>query len=96
MSIQISKRSRAPTEVSMDGHEVRLLYPGESVEVEASPYPIPCINRPDVEGQTQRDGWVQDINRLLQFNASFKSSAFSHTDADIPMLLDNNTHERSS
>lgn len=29
----------------MDGMESRILEPGQSVTVRASPYPIPCINR---------------------------------------------------
>ncbi|KAG8947768.1 NADH kinase pos5, partial [Tulasnella sp. 419] len=83
----ISEKSRAPAEVSMDGQEARILKPGESIQVEASPYPIPCINRPtppEEQGSgegydvVEQDGWVRDINRLLHFNASFKSSATVH------------------
>ncbi len=80
----------------MDGRDARLLQPGDSVTVMASPYPIPCINRPTSQDLTApggkvfegdeddvehaKDGWVQDINRLLNFNASFKS-----IDSDTPL-----------
>ncbi|KAG8880230.1 NADH kinase pos5 [Tulasnella sp. 332] len=93
VELRISRKSRAPVEVSMDGQDVRLLHPDQSVVVEASPYPIPCINRPPetrrsttpeetvvTKAPTQEsDGWVRDINRLLHFNTSFKSSALVHT-----------------
>jgi len=86
--------------VSIDGQDTKVLHPGESVEVEASPYPIPCINRPSPLGTREQttsmpgvgqhgvrdpqihDGWVHDINRLLQFNASFKSISSTHVDTD--------------
>ena len=74
----------------MDGQEARVLAPGESVTVRASPYPIPCINRssivepsfsrdPDAEGAGPgpEDDWVRDINNLLQYNATFRSKALT-------------------
>lgn len=79
----------------MDGHDVHILNPGDSITVETSPYPIPCINRPiphsnrspstDDAGRLQ-DGWVQDINRLLNFNASFRSSSLAHLEYDREVL----------
>ncbi len=71
----------------MDGAVSYHLKPGESVTVQASLYPVPCINRssiaePDderggVEGAPpgKEDDWVRDINNLLQYNATFRSKA---------------------
>jgi len=70
----------------MDGRTSHVLHPGESVNVQASPYPVPCINRSsisdsDVEehlegaGPGKEDDWVRDINNLLQYNATFRSKA---------------------
>jgi hypothetical protein len=85
---QIGDRSRAPGGVSMDGRVSHILNPGESVTVEASPYPVPCINRSSItesgdepyghgEGAPpgKEDDWVRDINNLLQYNATFRSKA---------------------
>lgn len=69
----------------MDGRVSHVLHPGESVNVQASPYPVPCINRSsiaeseptDTEGVKpgKEDDWVRDINNLLQYNATFRSKA---------------------
>ncbi|KAG8741204.1 NADH kinase pos5 [Ceratobasidium sp. 414] len=84
---EISPKSRAPAEVSMDGQTIQNLYVGQSVQIAASAYPMPCINRsspacaPDADEDdgfrsgASQDNWVRDINNLLQFNASFRSSA---------------------
>jgi NADH kinase len=62
----------------MDGREAGELLPGESVEVAASPHPIPCINRSTDPSRTAHvtggDNWVRDINTLLGFNMSFKAN----------------------
>ncbi|KAG8773441.1 NADH kinase pos5 [Ceratobasidium sp. 428] len=83
----ISSKSRAPAEISMDGQTIQNLYAGQSVKIGASAYPMPCINRsspacaPDSDEDdgfrsgASQDNWVRDINNLLQFNASFRSSA---------------------
>ncbi|KAF8484105.1 ATP-NAD kinase-like domain-containing protein [Gautieria morchelliformis] len=85
LTLQINSKSRAPAEVSMDGQEpssrIKSLSPGESVRVQMSPYPIPCIRRsslPSSEGENgtldnRSDDWVRDINTLLQFNATFRN-----------------------
>lgn len=88
ITLKVSRTSRAPAEVSMDGQGVRVLQPGEFVSVEASPYPVPCVKRSadlhasrvDLEKRRTEmgerglgDDWVRDINTLLQFNASFKN-----------------------
>jgi NADH kinase len=69
----------------MDGRASRILNPGESVTVHASPYPVPCINRSSIAeedpelhegaGPGKEDDWVRDINNLLQYNATFRSKA---------------------
>ncbi|KAJ8508871.1 hypothetical protein ONZ45_g8887 [Pleurotus djamor] len=82
----IGDRSRAPAGVSMDGRTSHVLNPGESVNVQASPYPVPCINRSSIAeeqdqsnaegaGPGKEDDWVRDINNLLQYNATFRSKA---------------------
>lgn len=53
---QISKTSRAPSELSIDGREVCMLNPGESVVVTRSEFPVPCITR-----REGGDDWVADI-----------------------------------
>jgi NADH kinase len=72
----------------MDGRVSHILNPGESITVEASPYPVPCINRSSIAGAGEEqyeasegakpgkeDDWVRDINNLLQYNATFRSKA---------------------
>jgi NADH kinase len=72
----------------MDGRVSHILNPGESVTVQASPYPVPCINRSSIAekedeihehgegaGPGKEDDWVRDINNLLQYNATFRSKA---------------------
>ena len=83
---QISDRSRAAAGVSMDGRVSHVLNPGDSVTVQVSPYPVPCINRSSISedgegrpeegvGPGKEDDWVRDINNLLQYNATFRSKA---------------------
>lgn len=52
--------------------------------MQASLYPVPCINRSSIaEPDDSREGaqpgkeddWVRDINNLLQYNATFRSKA---------------------
>lgn len=71
----------------MDGQSIINLQAGESVHVSTSTFPMPCINRsspacaPDADeadglpSGASQDNWVRDINNLLLFNVSFKSSA---------------------
>ncbi|KAG7091039.1 hypothetical protein E1B28_010099 [Marasmius oreades] len=88
ITLRIGDRSRAPAGVSMDGRTSYVLNPGESVTVQSSPYPVPCINRSSItddhptedrkgEGAPpgKEDDWVRDINNLLQYNATFRSKA---------------------
>ncbi|KAH6914322.1 NADH kinase [Coprinopsis sp. MPI-PUGE-AT-0042] len=89
ITLRIGDRSRAPASVSMDGRSAHVLEPGESVTVQASPYPVPCINRSSIidsrtaaemqqregVGPGKEDDWVRDINNLLQYNATFRSKA---------------------
>ncbi|KAI0783008.1 ATP-NAD kinase-like domain-containing protein [Abortiporus biennis] len=84
ITLRIGDRSRSSAGLSMDGQISHVLSPGESVTVQASLYPIPCINRSSIaEPQEGREGvapgkeddWVRDINNLLQYNATFRSKA---------------------
>ncbi|KAG6824510.1 hypothetical protein H0H92_006641, partial [Tricholoma furcatifolium] len=86
ITLRIGDRSRAPAGVSMDGRTSHVLNPGESVVVQASPFPVPCINRSSIAdtntdetregaGPGKEDDWVRDINNLLQYNATFRSKA---------------------
>ncbi|KAG2015742.1 NADH kinase [Coprinopsis cinerea AmutBmut pab1-1] len=89
ITLRIGDRSRAPAGVSMDGRTSHILNPGESVTVQASPFPVPCINRSSIidsevaaemqhregAGPGKEDDWVRDINNLLQYNATFRSKA---------------------
>ena len=72
----------------MDGRTSHVLNTGESVTVQASPFPVPCINRSSISdpaeeaheqgegaGPGKEDDWVRDINNLLQYNATFRSKA---------------------
>ena len=72
----------------MDGRSSHILNPGGSVTIQASPYPVPCINRSSIAddadntyghgegaGPGKEDDWVRDINNLLQYNATFRSKA---------------------
>ncbi|KAI9460015.1 ATP-NAD kinase-like domain-containing protein [Boletus coccyginus] len=86
VTLRISDRSRAASGVSMDGRVSHVLNPGDSVTVQVSPYPVPCINRSSISedgegrpeegvGPGKEDDWVRDINNLLQYNATFRSKA---------------------
>ncbi|KAI0343395.1 ATP-NAD kinase [Trametopsis cervina] len=84
ITLRVSERSRAEAGLSMDGQGANQLKPGESVTVQASLFPVPCINRSSiVEPDDTREGappgkeddWVRDINNLLQYNATFRSKA---------------------
>lgn len=86
ITLRVSERSRAEAGLSMDGQASHVLKPGEAITVQASLYPVPCINRSSIaEPDDSRDGegagpgkeddWVRDINNLLQYNATFRSKA---------------------
>lgn len=87
VTLRIGDRSRAAAGVSMDGRVSYILNPGDSVTVQASPFPVPCINRSSIvednederqgegAGPGKEDDWVRDINNLLQYNATFRSKA---------------------
>ncbi|OBZ69503.1 NADH kinase pos5, mitochondrial [Grifola frondosa] len=57
ITLRISERSRASAGLSMDGQVSHVLSPGESVTVQASLHPIPCINRSSIaEPKESREG----------------------------------------
>lgn len=70
VKLEISPLARSPAELSIDGKEVCLLNAKESVVISRSPFPIPCVERSGSE-----NGWVKDINSLLQFNVGFKNKS---------------------
>lgn len=87
---KIGDKSRSPAGVSMDGRTSHVLYPGESVNVQASPLPVPCINRSSIAETrgTQQEGgaipgkeddWVRDINNLLHYNANFRNNLLRYS-----------------
>ncbi|CEH16328.1 related to pos5-mitochondrial nadh kinase [Ceraceosorus bombacis] len=45
VQLKISKTSRSPAELTVDGQDLGVLSPGEYLQVAMSPYPIPCVNR---------------------------------------------------
>ncbi|CAO1630226.1 unnamed protein product [Parajaminaea phylloscopi] len=45
IQLKISEHSRSPAELTIDGREVRVVQPGQFLEISMSPYPIPCVNR---------------------------------------------------
>ncbi|KAJ1974988.1 NADH kinase pos5 [Dimargaris xerosporica] len=66
--LKISAASRGTAEVSLDGRSVASLKEGQYLEVQVSPYPVPCINRAG-----NNVDWARDINQLLKFNQNFAS-----------------------
>ncbi|WVO17841.1 hypothetical protein L204_105539 [Cryptococcus depauperatus] len=70
VKLEISPLARLPAELSIDGKLLCHLEAKESVTISRSPYPIPCIERPEGES-----GWVKDINSLLQFNVGFRNKS---------------------
>ncbi|KAE8271232.1 hypothetical protein A4X09_0g1116 [Tilletia walkeri] len=47
IQLKISRASRSPAELSIDGRHYQTLAPGQHLQVSLSPYPIPCVNRPE-------------------------------------------------
>ncbi|CAG8516633.1 27501_t:CDS:10 [Dentiscutata erythropus] len=66
IKMELSEESRSPLEVTVDGRVICMLDKKDFLEVEMSPYPIPCVNRVG-EGVD----WVKDINELLKWNQNF-------------------------
>lgn len=56
VTVQVSARSRAPVELTMDGREVGMLSAGEGIRVGKSRESVPCVRR-----DGQGDEWVRDI-----------------------------------
>ncbi|KAL1681877.1 ATP-NAD kinase-like domain-containing protein [Schizophyllum commune] len=53
VTARIGKHSRSHASVSMDGRVTQVLEPGESVTVQASPFPVPCINRSSIADDSE-------------------------------------------
>lgn len=87
VQVFVSPHSRSPAEVNVDGKTVFTLSPKESVRVNMSPFPLPCISFAPETNTVRRcglgstdtkediiyDNWVHDINTRLRFNASFQA-----------------------
>lgn len=74
----VSSGSRAAADLSLDGRYASTLQQGDGVEVQMSPYAMPCIyfspqSAPGIRSahSLEQDTWVRDINNLLRFNVSF-------------------------
>lgn len=82
VKLVVPDESRATADLSIDGRYTSTLERGDAVEVQASPYSMPCIYfspQKDPKDDTisaathshEQDTWVRDINNLLRFNVSF-------------------------
>ncbi|KAJ1929257.1 NADH kinase pos5 [Tieghemiomyces parasiticus] len=77
IQLHIAAASRSIAEVSLDGREVMSLRVGQYLQVRASPYPVPCVNR--VGNSVD---WARDINGLLKFNQNFTNKQQLVRDAE--------------
>ncbi|RKP35197.1 ATP-NAD kinase-like domain-containing protein, partial [Dimargaris cristalligena] len=66
VQLKITAASRGTADVSLDGREVATLQVGQYLEVRASQYPVPCVNRVG-----HNVDWARDLNGLLKFNQNF-------------------------
>ncbi|TPX43809.1 NAD+ kinase [Synchytrium endobioticum] len=89
-AIQIALTPESPrsnAELSIDGRPLHMLQKSESIHVKMSSYPIPCVNRLYMDNELgnglatsskvssgSRD-WVRDINVMLRFNQSFRTTS---------------------
>ncbi|KAL6590848.1 ATP-NAD kinase [Neocallimastix californiae] len=68
--LSLDDKSRGSVVVNIDGKDYYDLNIGEYVQVQMSPYPIPCINQ-----ETKRITWKKHINSLLKWNQKFEGFA---------------------
>ncbi|KAJ1649456.1 NADH kinase pos5 [Dispira simplex] len=66
VQLRITVANRGIVEVSLDGGDMASLRVGQYIQVQASPYPVPCVNR-----ISNGVDWSKDINELLKFNQNF-------------------------
>ncbi|KAK0530497.1 NADH kinase pos5 [Tilletia horrida] len=63
IQLKISRASRSPAELSIDGRQFQTLLPGQHLQVSLSPHPIPCVNRP---ARTQHATTSESTPRLVE------------------------------
>lgn len=114
--LRVSERSRASAGVSMDGRTGvgismdgdgnGVLGPGESVVVQASPFPVPCVNRssivdednvsePMLDGLASGEGWKGDLGSGDGFTEGARPGKEDDWVRDINNLLQYNATFRS-
>ncbi|ORY78417.1 ATP-NAD kinase [Leucosporidium creatinivorum] len=79
VDLTLAPRSRSVAQLSLDGRDERPLLPSQSLQISMSPYPVPCISPPlsrlpssAGKPKNERDAWIEDIRRMLRFNAPFQ------------------------
>jgi len=70
IQLSLDDKSKGSVVVNIDGKDYYDLNIGEYVQVQMSPYSIPCINQ-----ETQRITWKKHINSLLKWNQKFEGFA---------------------
>lgn len=70
IQLSLDDKSKGSVVVNIDGKDYYDLNIGEYVQVQMSPYPIPCINQ-----ETKKITWKKHINSLLKWNQKFEGFA---------------------
>ncbi|KAG0148194.1 hypothetical protein CROQUDRAFT_41717 [Cronartium quercuum f. sp. fusiforme G11] len=65
VELTLDSKARATAELALDGISSRIFHPGQSLLVGRSAYPIRLFS--------PGDGWIEDLNGMLNFNRSFAS-----------------------
>ncbi|KAI8806381.1 ATP-NAD kinase-like domain-containing protein [Cladochytrium replicatum] len=78
VKLRLSEHSRGTADVSVDGEEAITVGPGDEIEIQASEFPTPCVNR----SRTGSVDWTRDLNRQLRWNQTFVSKSFRHVEFD--------------
>lgn len=69
VELTLDSEARASADLALDGISTQVLHPGQSIIVRKSSYPIRLLS--------PGDGWVDDLNLMLNFNRSFASKSGS-------------------
>ncbi|KAH9818071.1 ATP-NAD kinase-like domain-containing protein [Melampsora americana] len=69
VELTLDSDARASAELALDGISTQTLNPGESILIQKSSHPIRLFS--------PGDGWVDDLNLMLNFNKSFVSKSDS-------------------